>query len=80
MTKTLDDIYEILSDILLILKETNNNRLEIIEIDESPENDLPSELQLDKFENVIVKSIDVGIIETDSVLTGKGKVKLSWKE
>ena len=80
ITKTLNDVHEILSDILLILKESNNNHSESIEIDVSSENNLPDKLDLRNLDNVVIRSIDPGLILNDKIITGKGRINYSWKE
>jgi len=80
MDKTINDIYEILSDILFILKESNNNQLKTFDIDESADNNLITKLDLNVLDNAIIKSIDGNITNQSNILTGKGKIKISWKE
>lgn len=80
MTKTLDDIYVILSEILLITKESNNNMINTFEIDASKENDLPEKIDLNDYENVVIIKQDDALSNIENIISGKGKLKISWKQ
>ena len=79
MAKTMEDLYNILSEILIVLKESTNNSSETIEIDNSPENTLPSEINLDNYPNWIIKSKDESLTTDGTIVTGKGLITINWK-
>lgn len=80
MAKTMEDLYNVLSEILIVIKDSANNRSETIEIDASFKNTLPPEINLNDFPNWIIKSKDESLTTDGTIVTGKGFITINWKE